>query len=117
MILYFRPTSPSMAFATKVWMSSGVRAAGLNASLIAAGTAGSSVTRRGAAFVFTAGVGDDMNTGRFVSEFVGRIEGDKGLDCSALGVVVLGGELAGNAGVSGVLRVDMEDMEAWWWIR
>ena len=58
-----------------------------------------------------------MNTGRFVSEFVGRIEGDKGLDCSALGVVVLGGELAGNAGVSGVLRVDIEDMEAWWWIR
>ena len=82
-------------------MSSGVRAAGLKAFLEAMGTAGSSVTIKGGAAVFTGG---EMNTGRCESGLVARIEGDRGLGgASALGVV------PGDGGM--VIEVEIEDAE------
>jgi len=87
-------------------MSSGVRAAGLKASFEARGTAGSSVTIRGVAVVFTGG---EMNTGRCEFGLVARIEGDRGFEGSALGVT------PGDGGmVIGVFRVDTEETE-WVW--
>ena len=87
-------------------MSSGVRAAGLNASFEARGTAGSSVTSSGAAVVFTGG---EMNTGRCEFGLVARIKGDRGFEGSALGVT------PGDGGmVVGVFRVDTEEPERVW---
>jgi len=83
-------------------MSSGVKAAGLNASFDASGTAGSSVTSKGVAVVFTGG---EIKTGRCEFGFVGRILGDKGFRGSVEGVVPE--EVAGP----GVLRVETEDEE------
>jgi len=94
-----------MALATKLWMSSGVRAAGLNASFEARGTAGSSVTMSGAVMVFTGG---DMNTGRCEFGLVARIEGDRGFEGSATGVT--------PGDVDTVIGVATEEAKwVWWW--
>ena len=94
-MVYLRPGSPSMALATNVCMSSGVRAAGLNAVLEAWATAGSSVTSRGVAAVLTGG---EMKTGRL----------ERGAESPPSGMLtlmrtgVVGGESSICAGLLGV---------------
>lgn len=93
-----------MALATNFWMSSGVSAAGLNASRVARGTAGSSVTSRGAAAVLMGGLAGEMNTGRWLLGFVARC-----CMLEALEWVIMGMGFSGSAlGVEVALEVAPE---------
>ena len=85
-----------MAFATNDWISSGVSAAGLNAAIEAAATAGASVADCEVRLVF---IGGDMNTGWCEAGLVKR-KREIGFDGSLKGV---------RLGV--VLMVELEEVE------
>ena len=89
-----------MALVINDWISPGVSAAGLNAAIDGAETAGSSVPIGGR-------LGGDINTGWFEFGLVAR--GEVRWDGS-LGGVRLGGVLKVGA-VMGVLRVETEEVE------
>jgi hypothetical protein len=79
-----------MAFATNDWISSGVSAAGLNAAIEAAATAGSSVAICGGRLVFI--IGGDMNTGWCEAGLVARMREIRlagSIDEVRLGVVLM----------------------------